>query len=345
MKATTLLSELKISEPIFLAGMAGGVTTPNLVASVCNEGGFGQIGAGYMTPETLARDIDQIRGMTHKPFGVNLFVPEFPEVNQEKVDFMNRILEPIAEKLHYEPVKEVSIENTFDQMIDVIIDKGVELVSFTFGPPSEHLVQQLHQHHIIVVGTGTNLDEVKALEAIGVDAVAIQGSEAGGHRGSFEQALPEERLTLEELFGQIYPKVNLPLIVAGGITTPEQAKYYIEKGAAAVQLGTAFLTTRESGVPKVHKESILNAKSEDIILTNTFSGRYANGIMNPYIRYVEQFKDSICPYPIQNILTQPMRGQSKKLGNKDYMNLWCGTHPEGARDETVSELMNRYRLV
>lgn len=136
--------------------------------------------------------------------------------------------------------------------------------------------------------------------------------------------------------------INVPLIVAGGITTPELAKNYIQKGASAVQLGTAFLTTHESGAPEVHKEGILKAHPDDIILTNTFSGRYANGIINPFIQYMEQFKDDICPYPIQNILTQPLRGQSKKLKNKDYMNLWCGTNPEGAKDESVRALMDRY---
>ncbi|MBL0847757.1 MULTISPECIES: nitronate monooxygenase [Mammaliicoccus] len=344
METNTVLSRLQITKPIFLAGMAGGVTTPNLVAAVSNEGGLGQIGAGYMTPETLAKDIDQIREMTQNPFGVNLFVPEFPEINQEKIDNMNNLLKPIAEKLNYERVNEVSIEDNFDEMIDIIIEKNVEIVSFTFGKPSQHLVQKLHQHHIIVIGTGTNFEEVKALEDIGVDAIVLQGSEAGGHRGSFKQELPYVRLTLEELFNQTYNKVNLPLVVAGGITTPEQAKYYIEKGAAAVQLGTAFLTTKESGAPNIHKESILKAKSEEITLTNTFSGRYANGINNTYIKYMEQFKESICSYPIQNKLTQPMRGQSKKLENPDYMNLWCGTHPEGAKDETVAELMKRYYI-
>ncbi|WP_436878416.1 NAD(P)H-dependent flavin oxidoreductase [Mammaliicoccus sciuri] len=340
MESKILITEL--DKTIFLAGMAGGITTPDLVASVCNEGGFGQIGAGYMTPDALAKDIDQIRQMTTEPFGVNLFVPEYPAVDQEKVDFMNKILHPITEKLNSNQIQDVSIDVNFDDMLNVIIDKHVEYVSFTFGKPSEKLVRKLHGHHINVIGTATDLNEAQALESIGIDAIVIQGSEAGGHRGSFEQSLPENRLTTEQLFNQIYPLINVPLIVAGGITTPELAKNYIQKGASAVQLGTAFLTTHESGAPEVHKEAILKAHPDDIILTNTFSGRYANGIINRFIQYMEQFKDDICPYPIQNILTQPLRGQSKKLKNKDYMSLWCGTNPEGAKDESVRALMDRY---
>lgn len=344
MEANTLLSQLQLKKPIFLAGMAGGVTSPQLVASVCNEGGFGQIGAGYMTPETLAKDIDEIRTLTEKPFGVNLFIPEHPEVKQEEIVQMNQILEPINEKLDCKPVNEVNIDDIFDQMIEVVINKEVEVMSFTFGKPDQDLVQRLHEHHISVVGTGTNIEEVRELESVGVDAIVLQGCEAGGHSGSFEQSLPKERLTLDQLFKQVHSKVSVPLIVAGGITTPEQAKDYIEQGATAVQLGTAFLTTVESGTPDVHKSLILKAKSEDIIFTNTFSGRYANGIKNEFINYVGQFKDKICAYPIQNILTQPLRGKSKKAQNPDYMSLWCGTHPEGARDETVAELMQRYKI-
>ena len=340
MESKKLISEL--DKPIFLAGMAGGITTPDLVASVCNEGGFGQIGAGYMTPDALAKDIDQIRQMTSEPFGVNLFVPEYPAIDQEKVDFMNKILHPITEKLNSKQIQDVSIDVNFEDMLNVIIDKHVKYVSFTFGKPSESLVRTLHGHHINVIGTATDLNEAQALESIGIDAIVIQGSEAGGHRGSFEQSLPENRLTTEQLFNQTYPLINVPLIVAGGITTPELAKSYIQKGAHAVQLGTAFLTTHESGAPDVHKAHILKAHPDDIILTNTFSGRYANGIINPFIQYMEQFKDDICPYPIQNILTQPLRGQSKKLKNPDYMNLWCGTNPEGAKDESVRALMERY---
>lgn len=343
MNGCDLLAKLEMSSPIFLAGMAGGVTTPELVSQVSESGGLGQIGAGYMTPESLSNDIDRIRTLTSKPVGVNLFIPEFPKINQSEVNQMNEILKPIAEKLNYDPVHKVIIENCFDEMIDIIIEKGIELVSFTFGKPEESLVRKLQNHRIVVVGTATNELEAKALYDIGVDAVVLQGSEAGGHRGSFNQTLPEKLYTTESLFDVVSQQLDIPLIVAGGITTPELAKVFLNKGATAVQLGTAFLTTKESGIPEVHKESILNAKSDDISLTKAFSGRYANGIHNTFIHYLDQFEDEICSYPIQNILTQPMRGQSKKMQNREFMNLWCGTNPEGARKETVSELMSRYK--
>lgn len=342
MNSTTLLNELGVSEPIFLAGMAGGVTTPELVSEVCNAGGFGQIGAGYMNPESLSTDIDHIRKMTDKPFGVNLFIPEFPEINQDKVNRMNAILKPIEEELQYEPIKDINITSQFNEMIDVIIDKKVKVVSFTFGKPTDTLVKKLHKHKILVIGTATELEEALNLVEVGVDAIVLQGKEAGGHRGSFKQSLPEYLLTTERLFNLVKETINLPLIVAGGITTPKRAQFFLQKGATAVQLGTAFLTTEESGVPDIHKERILKAKSKDIVLTNTFSGRYANGINNAYIIYTQAFEKAICPYPIQNILTQPMRGKSKKDGNPEYMNLWCGTNPEGARRENARELMKRY---
>ena len=342
MNRTILLNELGVSEPIFLAGMAGGVTTPKLVSEVCNAGGLGQIGAGYMNPESLSDDIDKIRKMTDKPFGVNLFIPEFPEINQDKVDRMNAILKPIEEELQYEPIKEVKITYQFDEMIDVIIDKEVKVASFTFGKPTEALVSKLHRHKILVLGTATELEEALDLVKVGVDGIVLQGKEAGGHRGSFKQSLPDDLLTTEQLFNLAKESIDLPLIVAGGITNPERSQFFLQKGATAVQLGTAFLTTEESGVPNIHKESILRATTKDIVLTNTFSGRYANGIRNAYIVYAETFERAICPYPIQNILTQPMRGKSKKEDNPDYMNLWCGTNPEGAKREKAQDLIKRY---
>ncbi|UTI85813.1 nitronate monooxygenase [Mammaliicoccus sciuri] len=111
-----------------------------------------------MTPDALAKDIDQIRQMTTEPFGVNLFVPEYPAVDQEKVDFMNKILHPITEKLNSKQIQDVSIDVNFDDMLNVIIDKHVEYVSFTFGKPSEKLVRKLHGHHINVIGTATDLN-------------------------------------------------------------------------------------------------------------------------------------------------------------------------------------------
>lgn len=337
------LEKLDMQTPIFQAGMAGGVTTADLVVRVCECGGLGQIGAGYMSPLDLEQLIYTVKESTNKPFGVNLFIPESPNFDQSKIDKMNNILNPINEALEVENVSKIDLEDNFDQMIEVIIRNKVKVVSFTFGKPSHSLVETLHTHNIIVIGTATHLNEAMSLEKVGVDLIVVQGSEAGGHRGSFNQSLPSKLLSTDDLFNEVHGKVDLPLIVAGGITTPLLASKYIKKGAIGVQLGTAFLTTEESGIPSVHKAHILKAKKEDIVLTRTFSGRYANGINNKFIKYMNHYMDDICPYPIQNQLTQNMRASAKKQQQIEYMSLWCGKNPEGTKEESVKELMERYK--
>ncbi|MBE3571167.1 MAG: nitronate monooxygenase, partial [Bacillales bacterium] len=184
---TEVTKKLSLKYPIIQAGMAGGITTPELVAAVSNAGGLGMIGAGYMTPKDLELSIQKVRDRTDKPFGVNLFVPETPVVVQEEIDKANQLLEPICQRLGIDQKKEVPLINTtsFDEQIQIVIKNKIPVTSFTFGIPPRNVIEQLKENGITVIGTATTVNEARQNEDAGMDMIVVQGSEAGGHRGSF----------------------------------------------------------------------------------------------------------------------------------------------------------------
>src|SRR5699024_6926559 len=148
--------KLGIKYPIIQAGMAGGITTPALVAAVSNAGGLGTLGAGYMSPEQIKQTIKEIKQLTNKPFGVNLFIPEIPETSEDEIEEANKLLQSYREELRLEKPKVTKPScQTYEQQLKVIIEEKVPVCSFTFGVPSTDLVQQLKQENIVVIGTAT----------------------------------------------------------------------------------------------------------------------------------------------------------------------------------------------
>ena len=141
---TKLTEALGIRYPVIQAGMAGGVTTPELVAAVSNAGGLGTLGAGYMTPDQIRDAVRKIRAQTSQAFAANLFIPQ--NVNQTQTDITNmmeylkqyRLLLGIED----ESLNEHCVEAIEDQ-VEVLTDAGVPVLSFTFGAPSIQMVQEL----------------------------------------------------------------------------------------------------------------------------------------------------------------------------------------------------------
>lgn len=180
-----LTQMLSIEFPIIQAGMAGS-TTPKLVASVSNSGGLGTIGAGYFNTQQLEDEIDYVRQLTSNSFGVNVFVPSQQSYTSNQIENMNAWLKPYRRALHLEePVVKITEEQQFKCHIDTIIKKQVPVCCFTFGIPNESIIKRLKEANIKLIGTATSVDEAIANEKAGMDAIVAQGSEAGGHRGSF----------------------------------------------------------------------------------------------------------------------------------------------------------------
>ena len=338
---------LQIEYPIIQAPMAGGITTSTLVAEVSKAGGLGMIGAGYMTPNQMREQIREIKLVTSRPFGINLFVPtEFNVVeNKVKSKAANQLLNPIRDQLNLPHKNDFDIfainnaHETFNDQIKIVIEEKVSICSFTFGIPSNDVITELKQHNIILVGTATTVSEAMENEKAGMDIVVLQGSEAGGHRGNFMDGYQESLIGLMSLIPQVVDNVRIPVIAAGGIMDGRGLMASICLGAKGVQMGTAFLTCVESGAHHVYKEAVLNAKEDQTVLTRSFSGKWARGIKNEFILEMRKHEASLPDFPVQNILTQDIRKASATQGQQDFMSLWSGQSPRLAKNQTVETLI------
>lgn len=346
MLTNDLTNLLKIDYPIIQAPMAGGITTSKFVAAVSNNGALGMIGAGYMSPIQLREQIREVKELTSNDFGVNLFVPGEFEILENEVEMANSLLNRYREELNIQ-VEKVTLPNmekafhSYREQIQVVIEEKVPICSFTFGVPTADVVAQFKQKGIISIGTATTIAEAIALEVVGMDAVVVQGSEAGGHRGNFISSHQESLIGLMSLIPQVSENVSIPVIAAGGIMDGKGLMAALCLGAKAVQMGTAFLTCEQSGAHPLHKEAIIHSKDEDTTFTRTFSGKWARGIKNKFMMEMEEHEGDLPNFPIQNALTQSIRKASASQNNKEYMSLWSGQNATLARIETVEELVQR----
>lgn len=334
---------LGIRYPIIQAGMAGS-TTPELVATVSNSGGLGTIGAGYFTTEKLDQEITLVEELTDLPFAVNLFVPSDKLYLPEKVEKMNAWLRPYRRALNLEePTVNISEEAQFNAAIDLLIEKQIAIVSFTFGIPDYKAIDKLKANGVTLIGTATSVEEAIANEQAGMDLIIAQGSEAGGHRGSFTYVTGSQvpLVGTMSLVPQVVDAVDIPVIAAGGIMDARGLIASMVLGAKGAQLGTAFLTTEESGASTLYKSAIQDSKETDTVVTKVFSGKPARGIDNDFIHNMNRYDDDIPDYPIQNQLTNSIRKASAKNGDTKWTHLWSGQSPRLAQSISAATLMQQ----
>ncbi|OME87074.1 MULTISPECIES: NAD(P)H-dependent flavin oxidoreductase [Paenibacillus] len=339
---TDLTRTLKIRYPIFQAPMAGGVTTPDLVAAVSNAGGLGNLGAGYLTPEQLRSAIQKIRELTDKPFGVNLFVPEQPEESEEVVVQM-------MDHLHKYHVRYGITQNrsalksleSFEDQVQVLREEEVPVFSFTFGIPPQEVIQSMKQHGTVVIGTATTVEEAIHLDMAGVNAIVAQGCEAGGHRGTFLKSVSESLIGTMSLVPQIVDHVSIAVIASGGIMDGRGLVASLALGAGAVQMGTAFLACSESGAHQTYKQKILSSNEDSTELTCAYSGKAARGIRTKFMRDMQQYSGTIPAYPIQNALTRDIRQAAAKGNDPEYMSLWAGQGLRLAKDQSAEAIVKQ----
>jgi len=336
-----LTEQIKIQYPIIQAGMAGGVTTPELVAAVSNAGGLGNVGAGYMTAKDMRQTIHAIHRLTDKPFGVNVFVPEHPETTQDHIDQTNELLAPIRKDLGITPT---CVENAvslklFEEQIDVLLEENVPVVSFTFGIPPEPVIQKLKAANKTLIGTATTVKEAVMNEENGMDMVVVQGSEAGGHRGTFAVPFEKGMIGTMALVPQVADHVGIPVIAAGGIMDARGVRASFALGAQSVQMGTAFVTSTESGAKEQHKEAILNSTEDQPVVTSAFSGKPARGVENKFIVDMKQHEGDLPGYPLQNTLTKDIRKAAAEQNKPQYMSLWSGQNTRLSRNINAEEII------
>jgi nitronate monooxygenase len=339
---TALTRRLGITRPIIQAPLAGGGDTPALVAAVCEAGGLGFIGAAYLTPEQIADAARTVRAQTSRPFGINLFAPvPMPEPPEDPQPALERVAPFFAELGLPAPTVPAPARDSFNEQLIAALESGASVFSFTVGMMPNSVIEAIKKRDMFLIGTGTTVEEAIALEKAGADAVVTQGSEAGGHRATFNTDFDAGLVGTISLVPQVVDAVTVPVIASGGIMDGRGIAAALALGAGAVQLGTAFLTCDEAGVPEVYKEAILKAREHETRVTRAFSGRPARGIVNRFMSEVERgdANDAILPFPLQNQLTRPLRNAAAKQGRAEFLSLWAGQGLRLAQRRRATQLV------
>jgi NAD(P)H-dependent flavin oxidoreductase YrpB (nitropropane dioxygenase family) len=335
--STSPLAGLGVTTPVLAAPMAGGATTPALVTAAGQAGGLGFLAAGYKTAEQLHKQVAEVRA-TSSVFGVNLFAPGPLPADPTEYRRYAEALRPLAERYQVElPPDPVEDDDQWEQKLDVLRRDPVPVVSFTFAIPPRQVVDSLRSRGTVVAQTVTNAAEARAATEAGVDMLIVQGWAAGAHSATLTPSRFPEPIPLTVLVAMIQDATRLPLMAAGGLTTPAQVAAAIHAGAQAVMVGTALLRTAESGASAVHRAAIADRSPRETVLTRAFTGRPARGIRNQFIdRY-----DAIAPsgYPAVHHLTSPVRKAAAAAGDPGAVHLWAGTGYQQATDGPAADVL------
>jgi nitronate monooxygenase len=330
----------RLESPIVLAPMAGGPSTPALAAAVAAAGGFGFLAGGYRTTDTLGDDIAALRALSRRPFGVNVFVPGAGPADRAPIAAYAQRLAPDARRLGAETGLPRFEDDHWAAKLDLLAEVRPAVASFTFGCPSAADVARLHEAGVGVWITITSAAEARAASAVGADALVAQGIEAGGHHGSFADD-DDGGLGVLALLRLAGAAVDVPLIAAGGIADGAGIAAVLRAGAAAAQLGTAFLLAPEAGTPAVLRAALSARPAEPTRLTRAFTGRLARGIVNRFM--LDHDAHAPRGYPEVHHLTAPLRAASRGRGEGDAVNLWAGQAYELARALPAGELVATLR--
>jgi nitronate monooxygenase len=293
------LEPLGIPGPIIQAPMAGGWTTPALVAAVAEAGGFGNLAGARLTTDQLRAQIREVRSRTARPFGVNFLIPAVP-AEDVAGGLDHPLLTRIRARLGLPPPPPPPPTATVDEAVDIAIGARVPVVSFAMGSPAPY-VERLKAAGVAVLATATTVAEAEAAAAAGADAIVAQGSEAGGHRSTFTAGRPADipLVGTMALVPQVVDAVPVPVIAAGGIMDGRGVLAALALGAEAAQLGTRFLLAAESGAPHAYRRRLIEAVETDTVVTDVFSGRAARGLRNAFVDAFAEAGLSPLPWPRQ----------------------------------------------
>ncbi|HVR00168.1 MAG TPA: nitronate monooxygenase [Mycobacterium sp.] len=334
-----MLTQFGITVPVLAAPMSGGPSTPAMAVAASSAGSLGMLAAGYKTAAVLEEQIKEVRAQS-VPFGVNLFVPNPLPVDPEQYRHYAEAIRPDAEKFGLSlPPEPIEDTDAFDEKIELLLDDPVPLVSFTFGIPPGKVIAALKAAGSVVVQTVTNLDEAVTARDAGADMLAVQAYTAGGHSGTLTPAKPLTPTPITDLVARISEVIDLPVLAAGGLATPQAVATVIQAGAAAAVVGTVLLRATESGASSTHQAALVDPARTETVLTHAFTGRPARGLRNAFIDAHEA--DAPLGYPAIHHLTSPLRKAAAAAGQPDYLHLWAGTGYRHATAEPTAVILQR----
>jgi len=330
-----MFSPADLQVPIVAAPMAGGPSTPVLVAEVGEAGGLGFLAAGYRSASNLAADVESVRSMTSAPFGVNVFLVEPFELDAVLVEAYRQSLEPEASRLGVDLGSVGWDDDDWAAKVELLLDVRPDVVSFTFGCPSADLLRQFADVGVLTAVTVTTADEAKVAVARGATSIALQGPDAGGHRGTWDQSADPDSTPLLELVSAVTRDVEVPVMAGGGLASSADVSAVLAQGAAAAQLGTAYLLADEAGTNATHRAALADPTMSLTSLTRAYTGRWARGLQN---RFMLEHADAPPGYPQLHHLTAPLRAAAISAGDQQVAHLWAGTGQSGSRPASAAAI-------
>lgn len=325
--------------PIVQAPMAGAGGSALAIAAA-QGGALASLPCGMSSPDEVRREVVSFRAATDAPINLNFFCHTLPPPPDETA--WRARLAPFYAELGVTDEPPPPLRLPFDAAMCALVEElRPEVVSFHFGLPAQDLLDRVRTSGAMVIGNATTIAEARALAAANVEAIIAQGWEAGGHAGRFLGADPAEQMGLFALLPQVVDAVNVPVIAAGGVADARGIAAAMMLGAAAVQIGTAYLRSAESRVSPMHRAALASEAAEHSVFTNLFSGGLARGIRNRLIDTLGAIDPAAPPYPFASAALAPLRRAAEAEGDAGVSPLWAGQAARLGRDEPATALTAR----
>ncbi len=335
------MERLGIELPILQAPMAG-VSTPALVAAVSEAGALGGLAVGTMDAAGARAAIAAVRAATRRPFNVNVFLHAPARRDAGREAAWLAALADTFRALGAEPPASLreSYRGFGDDMLAALVETAPPVVSFHFGLPEPARAAAIRATGAVLLASVTSLAEGRAAEAAGMDAVVAQGFEAGGHRGVFDPAAPDERLGTLALTRLLARRLGIPVIAAGGIMDGAGIAAALRLGAGAAQLGTAFVACPESSATPAHRAALLRGDDARTVMTPAISGRPARCLENRFTALARELAGLAPPdYPVAYDAAKALDAAATAAGEHGFGAQWAGQGAPLARSLPARELV------
>ncbi len=344
LKNDAVVKRLGLPDAIVQGPFGGGLSSVDLVVAVSDNGGLGSFGAHHLDAGGIRDVAEKIRARTSRPFALNLWIPlhdsDDPQLTDAQWRTALELLRPYFDAVGVPlPARPARFAPRYEERVEALIAARPAVFSFVFGVPSAEVLDRCRSAGIVTLGAATTPEEARVLADAGVDMIVATGMEAGGHRVSFLRE-PEECLTgTMTLVPQVVDAVKVPVIAAGGIVDSRGVNAVLELGAAAAQVGTAFLACEESNAAPLHRQALFSEAARRTTLTRAFSGRLARSIHNDFIESLRDKEHLLPAYPVQNWLTARFRAAALAAGRTDIVSLWSGQGAPLLKYRRAAELL------